>query len=149
MPTGKRQSTSPASVAVSVATRDPSMNAILLTLFRLNRIPAMGHGLLNAAAAGGLKSSATGIMVGYVVSLEDAEFFHTAVQEAGNPPSVALIPRDASPAVFTMVGAWATSIVRLPEDSQVIADAVRAQSGGIGTPKSLPESRAGKAEAST
>jgi hypothetical protein len=123
----------PNAVAVGVAVRDPNVREVLLGLLRLNRMRARGVGAPVVAGIPlpqievGAPSSDASLLVGYVASPADAEFFRVALHSAGDPPSVILIPPDADPHLVEQVEQMASKVVRLPDGAQAIANAIRAQ----------------------
>lgn len=127
---GAEPSRSSDAVAVGVAVRDPSVEEVLLALLRLNRMQVQELGRPLHQIEVGPPVGRIAVLVGYVSSAEDAEYFDGMLRKMGDPPSMALIHRDTDPAVVKRVKKRATRVVRLPEQAQVIADAIRDQLAG-------------------
>ena len=112
---------------IGVAVRDPNIREVLLALIRLNRMPVRGLGTMASHVEVGPPDPADALLVGYIASDEDAEYFDEALRQTGNLPSVALVPRGTSPRLVERVASKAAKIVSLPVGAQTIADAIRAQ----------------------
>jgi len=118
---------SPSLPVVGVAVRDPNVREVLLALIRLNRMQVRGFDGSSPQVEVGPPAPGDSLLVGYFVSNEDAEYFADALRITGGPPSIALVPRDADDRLAEKVARQVTKVVRLPENSQAIADAIRDQ----------------------
>jgi hypothetical protein len=114
-------------VVVGVVIRDPNVHEIILALLRLNRMPEGGPASRTARVEVGAATPGTPLLVGYISSAEDAEYFQAALHDAGDPPSAALVPRTTGPRLIERVERMVTKVVLLPDDAQVIAEAIREQ----------------------
>ena len=145
----KARSHPSSTVAVGVAVRDPNIREVLLALIRLNRMRVRGIGSPPPEIEIGPPATGVSLLVGYISSPADADYFDTALREDGDPPSVALVPRDADPRLVRSVERRATRVVRVPDQGQTIVEAIRAQlaagSRSVQRPKPASSTRLGRA----
>jgi hypothetical protein len=118
----------PHSVAeVTVAVRDPIVHEIILALIRLNRMQVRSLGPPDPREKAPPSAGGSSILVGYISSTADAEYFESAMRQAGHPPFVALVPHDVDPKLLESIEQRVTKVIRLPEDARTIAEAIRGQ----------------------
>jgi hypothetical protein len=124
MPNAEQSSVPPGVAEVTVAVRDPIVHEIVLALIRLNKMQGRSISPQEETSQTG---SGPSILVGYISSLADVEYFDLAMRQAGHPPFVALVPHDVNPQLLEAIEKKVTKIIRLPEDARTIADAIRGQ----------------------
>jgi hypothetical protein len=112
---------------VTVAVRDPIVHEIILALVRLNRMQGRSLGPQDPREDGPPSAAGPSILVGYISSAADAEYFELAMRQAGHPPFVALVPHDVDPKLLEAIEKKVTKVIRLPDNAQTIADAIRSQ----------------------
>jgi hypothetical protein len=144
----------PDAVAVGVAVRDPNIRDVLLGLLRLSRMRAQGMGAPSVSGAPSLQievgslTREADLLVGYISSPEDAQYFDAALRNAGNPPSVVLVTPTADARLVEKIVLSGSKVVHLPDDAQAIADAIRSQLTASPTVNRVPTSpRPGMSEA--
>jgi hypothetical protein len=128
-------------VAVGLAVRDPNVQEILLALIRLNRMRVQALGIPPLEVEIAPPGAETSLLVGYIASDEDAEYFEDALRRAGNLPSVVLVPRDTEARLLQKVTQRLTKVVKLPEGAQAIANAIRDELVATAGPTMKPENR--------
>jgi hypothetical protein len=119
--------TPPPAVAIGIAVRDPNVREVLLGLLRLNRMRVRGVAAPLPQIDVGPPTAGTSLLVGFISSAEDAVYFLASLREAGNPPSIVLVPPDVDARIVEQFDQRTTRVLRLPDDAQSIADAIRAQ----------------------
>jgi hypothetical protein len=121
-------STPPTVAEVTVAVRDPVVHEIVLALIRLNRMQGRSLGVPDPRGASPPSAAAdSSILVGYISSTADYEYFDLAMRQTGHPPFVALVPHDIDPQLLDAVEKKVTKVIRLPENAGAIADSIRGQ----------------------
>jgi len=124
---GGRSSRPRDSVSVGVAVRDEAVRGVVLGLLRLHRVPVLGVGTKSSRVEVGAPTRGTSLLVGYIASPEDAEYFDTTLREAGEPAAIALVPREVSRPVIERLEKRGTEILRLPTAAETFAQVVRSR----------------------
>jgi hypothetical protein len=124
---GSAEPPSPSSPVVGVAVRDPNIREVILGLIRLNRMQVRGLRTKAPQVDVGPPDAADALLVGYIATDEDADYFEEALRQTGGLPSVALVPRDTNSRLTERVARTVTKVVSLPEGAQTIANTIRAQ----------------------
>jgi hypothetical protein len=117
----------PGVAEVTVAVRDPILHEIVLALIRLNRMQGRSLGLPAPREENPPNASGSSILVGYISSTADYEYFDLAMRQTGHPPFVALVPHDVDPQLLEAIEKKVTKVIRLPENAEAIADGIRGQ----------------------
>jgi|GEM_PF-3744873 hypothetical protein len=119
--------------AIGVAVRDAPIRDVLLALLRLNRMSVRGVGAQVAPGSPRLGTDpgpsglGLALLIGYITSADDAEYFYKMLRYVGGAPSLVLIPAAVDPKLVKSVELRGTTVVKLPLEAGLIADAIRTQ----------------------